>query len=361
MVLVSTDERELLLPLAEGIHERPMWASFLRRLVARTGADHVCLQVLRSGRAEAVALERNASRPGAVWQGLSRLTETGLVSLAGLRPGRVFALGEMIESAAGARRDAQQAALAKSGLRDARMVRTAWRDDLAAGLIVLSGREDLRAADSALLDSLMPHLAAATATLAALEAARWQALEGGSLLARLGIGQVGLDREARVVFADGSAGEVLGERLAFGQRLLLTSEPGRLLAEACDALAGASRSAWRMVRIDAERGIDLLVRPAQDVPPLAPQVAVVALLRNAAREDAGVASQMLSTSYGLSAREAALAVALSRGETIVEAGARLHLTVETARNYSKRIYAKTGARGQADLVRLVLTGLAALA
>jgi DNA-binding CsgD family transcriptional regulator len=35
------------------------------------------------------------------------------------------------------------------------------------------------------------------------------------------------------------------------------------------------------------------------------------------------------------------------GETIVEAGRRLRLTSETARNYSKRIYAKTGAAGQA--------------
>ncbi|MET0587942.1 MAG: LuxR family transcriptional regulator, partial [Novosphingobium sp.] len=43
------------------------------------------------------------------------------------------------------------------------------------------------------------------------------------------------------------------------------------------------------------------------------------------------------------------------------AGAELQLTQETARNYSKRIYAKTGANGQADLVRLMLTGLAPFA
>ncbi len=42
-------------------------------------------------------------------------------------------------------------------------------------------------------------------------------------------------------------------------------------------------------------------------------------------------------------------------------GEILHLTLETARNYSKRLYAKTGTRGQADLVRLVLTNVAMLA
>ena len=42
---------------------------------------------------------------------------------------------------------------------------------------------------------------------------------------------------------------------------------------------------------------------------------------------------------------------LARGRSIAEAGAALGLTIETARNYSKRIYAKLGLRGQAELVR----------
>ena len=63
----------------------------------------------------------------------------------------------------------------------------------------------------------------------------------------------------------------------------------------------------------------------------------------------------------MSIREAALAEAISHGRSIIEAGAELQLTKETARNYSKRIYAKTGASGQADLVRLLLTGLAPFA
>ena len=64
---------------------------------------------------------------------------------------------------------------------------------------------------------------------------------------------------------------------------------------------------------------------------------------------------------GLSEREAALADAMSRGASILDAGAELLLTPETARNYTKRAYAKTGATGQADLVRQVLTGLTPLA
>ncbi|MBX9729195.1 MAG: LuxR C-terminal-related transcriptional regulator, partial [Sphingopyxis sp.] len=54
-------------------------------------------------------------------------------------------------------------------------------------------------------------------------------------------------------------------------------------------------------------------------------------------------------------------LALSRGMTIAEAADALGLTTETARNYSKKIYAKMGARGQSDVVRYILTSVLALA
>ena len=64
--------------------------------------------------------------------------------------------------------------------------------------------------------------------------------------------------------------------------------------------------------------------------------------------------------FGLTKGEARLALALSQGRNIVEAAIQLGFTVETARNYSKRIYAKTGTRGHADLVRIILASVIAL-
>jgi len=46
--------------------------------------------------------------------------------------------------------------------------------------------------------------------------------------------------------------------------------------------------------------------------------------------------------------------------TATMAADALGLTVETARNYSKKIYAKTGARGHAELVRIILTSVLAI-
>jgi DNA-binding CsgD family transcriptional regulator len=47
--------------------------------------------------------------------------------------------------------------------------------------------------------------------------------------------------------------------------------------------------------------------------------------------------------------------------TLAEAATEFGLTIETARTYSKDLYEKTGARGQPDLVRIVLRSVLAVA
>ena len=64
--------------------------------------------------------------------------------------------------------------------------------------------------------------------------------------------------------------------------------------------------------------------------------------------------------FGLLPSEARLAWELAQGRTIAEAATELNLTLETARNYSKKIYSKTGARGQVELVRIILTSVLAI-
>ena len=41
MALAPVDETNLLLPLFDGLFEKPLWETFLRRLAQRTGADRV--------------------------------------------------------------------------------------------------------------------------------------------------------------------------------------------------------------------------------------------------------------------------------------------------------------------------------
>ena len=46
--------------------------------------------------------------------------------------------------------------------------------------------------------------------------------------------------------------------------------------------------------------------------------------------------------------------------TIAEAAAEIGITPETAKSYSKLIYAKIGARGKPDLVRIIMGSILAL-
>lgn len=64
-------------------------------------------------------------------------------------------------------------------------------------------------------------------------------------------------------------------------------------------------------------------------------------------------AESLRTVFMLSPSEARVATLLFDGKTVAEAAAALGITYDTARQYLKRVFAKTGARRQAELVRLI--------
>jgi DNA-binding CsgD family transcriptional regulator len=66
--------------------------------------------------------------------------------------------------------------------------------------------------------------------------------------------------------------------------------------------------------------------------------------------------RLLSSLYGLTAAEAALAARLLEGQEVSEAAQSLRIGLPTARTHLSRILAKTGTRRQAELLRLLLRG-----
>ena len=370
MISTSADQRQLYLPLIEGIQEEPPFGLFMRNLVARAGARRAFMIVQLANAAPDqdpaiihVMAPRAAHEPRLDFQ---RLHALRLHPFGALRPERVYALDEMLDYDDPAQLAVQRAALDDMGIRYARWLRVSAGGAADAWLVLVRLREDFSAAAVATLSAIAPHLASALRTLVALNAQRLQAALAQSALARLGVGQIAMDAGGRVMAADPQA-EVL---LAFspepgtgaGRRLALLPEVTRALEQACTDLAASRAETVRVVRIDARRGIDLLLRRADlNLPDPAARPQIIGALRLDMREEAEAGAQVLQAVHGLSSREAALAQAMSCGQPLVEAGQDLGLTVETARNYSKRVYGKTGAVGQADLVRMVLTGLAPLA
>jgi DNA-binding CsgD family transcriptional regulator len=64
--------------------------------------------------------------------------------------------------------------------------------------------------------------------------------------------------------------------------------------------------------------------------------------------------------FGLTPQEARLALLLADGCTLAAAAEQIGVAEAAARNYSKRIYAKMGIKGQSDIVRLVYRSFALL-
>ena len=357
MAFLSTDQRELYLPLMEGLLEDPPWQRFLGNLLQRTGARRAAFALAPPGSSEpTLTIRADAARAASDPPlDLARLAALGLFPGTAMRTGRVYTLGEMLDFDAQATLAAQRGALGAMRINHARAVRIGHAATGEAWLLLTREREDLGAADSALLAALAPHIAAALAVRAALGRAELRAVTAETTLAALGIGEIALTASAQVLAADPEAECQLVFTAEPGplRRLQLLPEAARALEAACSALADAPPEARRLVPLGTRH---LLLRPA----PSGTAAAAIGLVRQAPPALPDQAAQVLAEMHGLSPREAALAIGLAQGETILAAGTRLGRTPETARNYSKRLYAKTGTTGQAQLVALVLGGLAPL-
>lgn len=370
MAVLSADHRELFLPLIEGIHESPPWGLFLRNLVARMHARRAFLIItLADALPDQPPCVIHVAAPRAAHEApldFRRLEALRLHPYGALRPGRIYALDEMLDYDDRAQLAVQRAALAEMGIRYGRFLRVSAGGAADAWLVLVREREDFSGSAVAVLDAVAAHIAAALRTLAALIEQRLLTALATAALGRLGVGQLAFDREGRVMAADALARATLplvadpGGRP--GRRLQLRPDAARRLESACSLLATDDQTLPVVIGVDEARETHLLLRRSDLVlPEPSARPAVIGVVRQGLREAARAAIRTLAQRHGLSANEAALAHALSLGEALAEAGARLHLTEATARNYSKRIYAKTGTRGQADLVRVVLTGLAPLA
>jgi DNA-binding CsgD family transcriptional regulator/PAS domain-containing protein len=340
----------------------------MRNLVARTYARRAFLMISLANAAPSQARTiLHFSAPRATQEpplDLERIRRLRLHAYGKLRPGRVYSLEEVFDYGNPARLAAQRADLDAMGIRFARCLRVS-ADAADAWMFLVREREDFSAAAGVTLSAVAPLFAVALQAQVQKTEHHLQAEMAQRALARLGVGQLALDRDGRVMAADPQA-EAL---LAFaedpsgrpGRRLRLPPHISRMVDEACAAIANAKETTCRTVALDARPGLFLLLRTADlalPAPSAAP--AVIGVVRETSSGDSRTGAASVATiaaMYGLTAGEAAIAYGLTRGQTIVEAGGRLRLSPETARNYSKKIYAKTGASGQADLVRLMLTGL----
>ena len=325
MRVPNLGETELLVPLHEGVFEQPMWRTFLARLMRAAGAVGAAI-LLRSG-GETVRLSAGEGVP--------------VDGLPELRPGRTYGPDEI------------------GGALHAIRIE---RESLSATLLVGGGESGV----PGLLAALAPHFAAALKVLAGLERERARSEIGAEAFARLDFGWIGLDAKGRIVDTDAQAERMLRESgllLRGAYDRLVPSDPAvdRQLAALLREFAANPKARPRAINLSHDPWIDILVAPLRLEALAAGKDAVAVVYVRGDRTSSETRAEQLEDLFDLTPSEARLAWSMAQGLSIAEAASEHGLTVETARNYSKKIYAKTGARGQVDLVRHVLTGVLALA
>ncbi len=332
MALTSNDETDLLLPLYRGLDETPRFATFLDRLRRRTGAQLV--DVVVESDVDATA-------------GLGLLPTNQAVRNA-LRPFRSYTLAEL--------------APVESDLADARVAMFPLRTG-SQGWLVIGRARPCSAADSALISSLVPYVQSVTA--ASIEAQRERAtaaLSAGGL-ERTGTGWILFDSELRVIDIESHTRDHLNVLTGWipttGERLRgISSAAERRLAAVAegDGTSGYT-SLTHELRTDA---VIEKIDPGSSLNRAFPKAKLIAWCRFE-KSDHGRRIDALSGLFNLPPREAQFAMAMADGLSIAEVGTQMGLTLETARNYSKQLYAKLDVSGQAQLVRLVQRSGAVLA
>ncbi len=98
--------------------------------------------------------------------------------------------------------------------------------------------------------------------------------------------------------------------------------------------------------------------PMPSTPPTPSPAADDASQQISVRGAADSETDLMRLQFGLSPRQTKLTALLLAGSSLKEAANVLGITEGSARQYLKGIFRKTGARRQADLVRIVLNAIA---
>lgn len=361
---MRVDDDGLLQALHEGIFETPLWNDFLNRLLAKTGARFTSL-IFRTVDGED-DVQLYAGQPPSPEIRLM-FTEGGVrdpFPYRDMRPGRAYALEELLDPADEAQRVFFREIMLPQGLTHLRCIRVTEPGGIDLWLSA-SGGMAIGSATGALLTALAPHLRIALRSYAALERERYRSSVAAQAIERLKMGWVTLDSQCRIIEATPNVEQLFqwGTLLRRGRydRLVPASPViDRQLSALVKSYIETGEGKSQAFRLSEDPWVDMLVTPAHEQPSPAHSKAAAIIYVSGDRRSQADRCEQLVDLFGLLPSEARLAWMLAQATSISEAAQALGLTVETARNYSKKIYAKTGARGHAELVRIILTSVLAI-
>jgi len=222
-----------------------------------------------------------------------------------------------------------------------------------------------------LVRQLMPHLR--NAVLLHRELYRLKALAASAMAAleMVPMGIILLTRSGLLMYANRRAHELVNTTAAlrFGSAGTLdasssaaTGSLRRLIHDAVSSAIGKGLAHGGALRLLSPNGrkLHLMVTPLPVDPSPFGEGAVAAIFCSDPDAASGVVSHELESIYRMTPAEARLTEALVNGQSLQQYAEARSVTMNTVRTQLKAATAKTGAKRQAELVRIVLTGPAVL-
>lgn len=358
------DDSGLLASLHEGMFQQPLWHDFLERLRGRLQASYVSMAFYPPNETSIlelhVGLEKSLNLGGIIGED----TIYDPSPHRAMREGRVYALSDLIAPDDAALQSWRNEVLLPLGIEDLRTVRVTEASGVNAWLSC-AGRPFSSSA-TAFLTALAPHLRIAMRSFVALERERLRSSLASEAFGRLNFGWLTLDAQCRILDMTTHVEQLfqrnsLLRRGRYDRLTPASADLDRELTALVKHFAQDAEARPRAINLSRDPWMDMLVAPFRGRSVATGAVPVAIVYLSGDRSSQADRCEQLVDLFGLLPSEARLAWEIAQGIPIAEAAANLNLTVETARNYSKKIYAKMGARGQAELVRIILSSVLAIA
>ena len=352
------------------------WPLFLEAFAAAIGGHSFNLGVMHSGAPELSVQSMVRQDPQALQEYIAYFGQKDPWICAGLEQGafRTGAMGvgeELVPKAQLVRTEFYNDFGRRYGL-DGGMTGVIRRDeDSMAFISAFHAPHDRRfdRDDLQLLAALMPHLQRAIQLhrrLTRLETERDATAEA---FQRLRVATIFLDAKGRVSFVNARAADMLQAQdgLSIRRRMLCaslaleTATLHRLIAGAIATTAGTALQAGGTVAVSrpsGKRAFGLLVTPLRGANQYVQHggAAAAVFLSDPDRDDTPNTT-MFRALFGLTAAESRVAALIAQGKSFADLLDHLQISAATGRTHLKNIFAKTGTRTQAQLVRLLLASV----
>jgi DNA-binding CsgD family transcriptional regulator/PAS domain-containing protein len=236
-------------------------------------------------------------------------------------------------------------------------------------VVTVHARRELRDDQVALYRLLTPHLRRAVQLNVRLSAASINYAATMEVVDRLDEGVLFVDEVAKVVFANRAAEALFAtngglRRKADQLQAAIVSETAALHAviARCGDMDGRQGHALNLTQGLNRPPLTVRVTPVSDNLPgwiIGGRPVAIITVSDPGQKIRPQPAR-LQALFGLTAAQAALAVEILAGDGIQAAADRLGITRATARSHLARIFEKTGARRQAELVRMLMAETASL-